>query len=522
MTSRSTRVGILIVATICLVALDARAQEPNLQPGLRVVARSPDFALRDGPKVISAGTPFDIYRVERVQGDRVRLWSGSREGDALAAEVVSVGQAEAYFSDQIRANPRAIYCYLMRCVVRGALQHDLAGARHDCELAIRLEPRNPWGYMMRGQINGQQGDVKKALADFNQAIKLDKTIASGYVARAQCQLESGNFDQALADVEEALRRDKNHVSAYVLRAAIRCEKGDLANALRGFNEAVELAPKSAFAHISRAECYASLHEYGKAMADANDAVRLDPARAGNYLTRAQIAEATGDMTRAFGDLNEAIRLDRKNVEALGHRASIHQLRGEWSEALADLNEVIQIDPKDARAFVGRGVNSAEQRKYDQSLLDLDKAISLDPKFAEAYYRRGCVLAWQKQDYAKALADFDEVIRRAPESPDSAGAYRDRAFIRSACSDERFRDGRLAVESATKACQLTQYKEAGCLEALANAHNLAGDADAAIAAIDKAIALIKPGDKRLEVYRSLRTTFQGNLLGKLGVEKFFAR
>ena len=54
-----------------------------------------------------------------------------------------------------------------------------------------------------------------------------------------------------------------------------------------------------------------------------------------------------------------------------------------------------------------------------------------------------------------------------------------------------------MESATKACQLTSYKDPGCLEALAHAHNVAGDTDAAIAAIDKAIALHKPSDKSVE-------------------------
>ncbi len=93
-------------------------------------------------------------------------------------------------------------------------------------------------------------------------------------------------------------------------------------------------------------------------------------------------------------------------------------------------------------------------------------------------------------------------------------------IRSACSDERFLDKRAAVESATKACQLTQHKDAFCLETLANAQNAAGDYEAATATIDKAIALLKTGDKKLELYQSMRKTFQGNLVGKLGVEKFF--
>jgi hypothetical protein len=58
--------------------------------------------------------------------------------------------------------------------------------------------------------------------------------------------------------------------------------------------------------------------------------------------------------------------------------------------------------------------------------------------------------------------------------------------------------------------------------LALAHHALRDPDAAIATIDKAIALLKPGDKRIETCDSMRQTFQGNLISKLGVQKFFER
>jgi hypothetical protein len=55
-------------------------------------------------------------------------------------------------------------------------------------------------------------------------------------------------------------------------------------------------------------------------------------------------------------------------------------------------------------------------------------------------------------------------------------------------------------------------------ALANSHNVVGDQDAAITAIDKAIALLEPGDKRLETCKSMRGTFQKNLLNRQDVKK----
>ena len=79
----------------------------KLEPGMKVVAKSPGFVLRDGPKVIPMPSPLEVYQVQAVDGDRVRLCCGSREGDALASELIRAGQAESYFSDQIKANPGA-------------------------------------------------------------------------------------------------------------------------------------------------------------------------------------------------------------------------------------------------------------------------------------------------------------------------------------------------------------------------------------------------------------------------------
>ena len=91
-----------------------------------------------------------------------------------------------------------------------------------------------------------------------------------------------------------------------------------------------------------------------------------------------------------------------------------------------------------------------------------------------------------------------------------------------CPDQRFRDGRLAVESASKACELTAWKDFECLETMAVAYAEFQDFDAAIAAIDKAIALLKPGDKRIESCQLMRDSFRSNLLSKLGLKEFLGR
>ena len=204
-----------------------------------------------------------------------------------------------------------------------------------------------------------------------------------------------------------------------------------------------------------------------------------------------------------------------------HRARLLSILHEDDRALADLNAIISKSPADSAAYSLRGFTRMRKGQTDPALSDFSEAIRLDPTDGYSRCKRGELYS-MNADYAKALADFDEVIRRAPESPGSVGAYRQRAAIRSGCEDAQFRDGRVALESASKACELTAWKDAECVIVLATAQNLVGDQDAAIATIDKAIALLEPGDKRIETCQSMRDTFEVNLLNKVGVKKSFER
>jgi tetratricopeptide (TPR) repeat protein len=109
----------------------------------------------------------------------------------------------------------------------------------------------------------------------------------------------------------------------------------------------------------------------------------------------------------------------------------------------------------------------------------------------------------KNNYNKALADFDEAIRL---DADDAWAYAIRAWIWATCPDDRLRDGLRAVESALKACELTAWKEFSPLSSLAAAYAETGDFARAAETQEKANDLAEDDDdrqrgaERLERYR----------------------
>jgi len=157
------------------------------------------------------------------------------------------------------------------------------------------------------------------------------------------------------------------------------------------------------------------------------------------------------------------------------------------EAPAYYSVLIASGQRKAWAYNLRGCASREQGNLDAAIADFDEAIKLEPT-AQVYDNRAGI--WQdKKDYAKAIADYTQALR---SDPNSTQTYNNAAWLRATCSDEQYRNGKKAVELATKACELGQWKSPSGLDTLATAYAETGDFDAAIKYETAAIDL-KPKD-----------------------------
>ena len=105
-------------------------------------------------------------------------------------------------------------------------------------------------------------------------------------------------------------------------------------------------------------------------------------------------------------------------------------------------------------------------------------------------------------YDKAISDYNEAVRL---NPTYARAYNGRAWLWATCPDAKYRDGARAVESATTACRLSDWKTANDLDTLAASYAEAGDFARAVEWQEKANALYtsaadrEGGQERLKLY-----------------------
>ncbi len=115
--------------------------------------------------------------------------------------------------------------------------------------------------------------------------------------------------------------------------------------------------------------------------------------------------------------------------------------------------------------------------------------------SSAYYNRA-ETKMSGGKFAEAISDYEAAVR---VDPGYAPAFNGLAWLRATCLLAEFRDGAKAVEQATKACELTNWKKARYVGTLAAAYAETGDFDSAVKRQEEAIDLLTEKQEYLRAY-----------------------
>ena len=194
----------------------------------------------------------------------------------------------------------------------------------------------------------------------------------------------------------------------------------------------------------------------------SERIRKDEYGTLNWLNRGLVYMELGKTDSALLDYDNALLLDAFSAQARIYRAAAWLSKGRSSWALADLTDAIRIDPDCADAYLLRAPLWLSAGDVPKAVKDFDRSIKLDPASAEAHLCRG--------NLRRSLGEFDEALSgytaAMRNDPQYALVYCASAWLRAACPDVNYRDGAKAVVHATKACELTGWKDRNSLAALA--------------------------------------------------------
>jgi tetratricopeptide (TPR) repeat protein len=122
----------------------------------------------------------------------------SKKGDYLSA----INQ----YDYVIEQNPRFVFAYNERAILKSERLNDESGALEDFNIAIKIDPKYANSYFNRGLLRmNNLNDKFGALEDFNMAIKINSEYANSYFSRGLLKMNKiKDYLGALQDLKIAL------------------------------------------------------------------------------------------------------------------------------------------------------------------------------------------------------------------------------------------------------------------------------------------------------------------------------
>ncbi len=233
--------------------------------------------------------------------------------------------------------------------------------------------------------------------------------------------------------------------------------------------------QAAEATLNRGLAYALEDDVDRAIKDFDTALRLNSRLAPAYHARGMALMKKNDFDDAKKDLQEAINLS-PSWQFYESAALLFEAKHEWSDALKNIERAIELNPKAPAPYASRAYVELRYRQYDKVIADAGRAISLDRNTTVAYISRANAFIRLKR-YEDADKDLQSAANADIKRP--AAKFNEIAWLRATCLDEKMRNGKIAVEFGTKACDLAKWKEARYIDTLAAAYAETGDFDSAV-------------------------------------------
>jgi tetratricopeptide (TPR) repeat protein len=229
------------------------------------------------------------------------------------------------------------------------------------------------------------------------------------------------------------------------------------------------------------------------------------------------AELLGDYREAVNLLTRAIQDEHRDAfkVALAYRfrGLAYKNLGRRDDALRDFLEVTRLQPQLDLGYYDAGVIYNLQNRYRDAIEMMTHAIALQKDVrglarrrserGNAYFHLG--------DFKRAQSDFVAALRLDRRDPDVLNNV---AWFRATCPDPNFRNGKEAVELATRACTLDKWQDADEIDTLAAAYAESGNFAEAERYQQKAMAFLSENEAlrprfraRLEQYRARQPTRQ---------------
>ncbi len=315
-----------------------------------------------------------------------------------------------------------------------------------------------------------QDDAEKALADFARAVEIAPDKTPIQLARAEFQFNHDDAEAALADAAEVVAANPENLAALVLQAQIQRELKKYDDALASLAKAAELAPQSPIPAQYRGEIYLDMEEYDKAVDEFTRVLQMNPELDLALIRRSQAYLYAGKFAEALADVDAVLKDNPSLALAHGLRAQALAANNRLPDAIAEMKTLAGELPGQIDVHMQLALYYMMNEQPRDAIAEYSTVLELDAEHYLALRSRGDAYL-NIGDHVPAIVDFERALALDPED---AALLNNFAWVLATSPDDAVRNGKRAIELATKACELTEYKQPHIISTLAAAFAESGD------------------------------------------------
>jgi tetratricopeptide (TPR) repeat protein len=328
-----------------------------------------------------------------------------------------------------------------------------------------------------GQLEEAKAIRQKAIDDFAKLLEANPNDPDALQAVAELLGRLGNFEEALANANKAIEQNPRISSLYILRGRLYQRQKEFDKAIPDLNRAIDLQPDSFIAFLDRAEVHwesgnkkSAAKDYGR----AREARELQDKDLAETVLRRITVRAEGNVARAIEQMRQYMELDLLNAKT-DDRSPDPDYRYQIGRTYLNTGR-----PKEAVEMLTILLDSLDKKSRDTKTRSA-RFLSLRDR-ADAYLSIG--------KHPQAVADYEAAIQLQPSDD---RILNNLAWVLATSTFDEVRSAGRAIEIATKACKVTDYKQAHILSTLAAAYAESGDFERAVEMSTRAVELGGDGE-----------------------------